>query len=309
MNVAMADETKSLQTPIQSIAIFYPRSKEPYRTIYQEIIEGIDSKANMSSQRIVFERIILEKSFDSEAIANDLKKNGITKAIVLGRLGWKLAKGLYQYKEDNGKPTFHIVSGALPISPNGLSGISLITAPSALFDYLTEVAPTVQNIHFAYSKQSEWLVDIARKAAHSKGLSLNTHKVTTTKEAFTYYKNLFNSDISNKDAIWLPVDRIASNDKVTLPLILEKSWSKEVVVFSSKPSHAKRGVLFSTYPDNFSMGTQLFTMVNELSKQPMQKNFSPLKSTLLAINLRTAAHLGFKYSSKQQETFKLTFPK
>jgi putative ABC transport system substrate-binding protein len=80
------------------------------------------------------------------------------------------------------------------------------------------------------------------------------------------------------------------------------------VVFSSKPSHAKRGVLFSTYPDNFALGKHLFTMVHELEQQPEQKNFAALKSTLLAVNLRTAAHLGLKYSSEQQQSFKLTFP-
>lgn len=307
--VAFASDSSSVESSSQKIAIFYPRSKEPYRSIYQAIIEGSYNEATSSSQPIEFERIILEKSFNSQNIAANLKANGIVKAIVLGRLGWKLAKELSVYKEEDGRSSFQIVSGALPISPNGLSGISLITAPSALFDYLTDIAPTVKNIHFAYSKQSEWLLDIAKQAAIDKGLVLNAHKVTSTKQAFSYYKNLFKTDISNKDAIWLPLDRVASNDKVTLPLILEKAWSKEVVVFSSKPSHAKRGVLFSTYPDNFSMGAQLFTMVNELSQQPMQKNFAPLKSTLLAVNLRTAAHLGFKYTSKQQEAFKLTFPK
>ncbi|MEY8214598.1 MAG: hypothetical protein RPR97_08965, partial [Colwellia sp.] len=119
----------------------------------------------------------------------------------------------------------------------------------------------------------------------------------------------FDSAVSNQDAIWLPLDRISSNDKVTLPFVLKKAWSKEVVVFSSKPSHAKRGALFSTYPDNFSLGEHLFTMVQELEKQPDQKDFSPLQSTLLAVNLRTAAHLGLKYSAKQQQLFKLTFPK
>ena len=93
-----------------------------------------------------------------------------------------------------------------------------------------------------------------------------------------------------------------------MPLILEKAWAKEVVIFSSKPSHAKRGALFSTYPDNFALGGHLLTMVQELKDQPEQKNFAALKSTRLAVNLRTAAHLGLKYSSEQQQKFKLTFP-
>jgi len=229
--------------------------------------------------------------------------------IVLGHSGWKLAKKLSKRELPNGNKAFHVVSGALPISPNGISGISLITDPSYLFNYLRQVAPQVKKIHVAYSKRSTWLIDIAKIAAQQQGLSLQLKQVTNTKEAINFYQQLFKSGVSNKDAIWLPLDRISSNDKVTLPFILEKAWTKGVVVFSSKPSHAKRGALFSTYPDNFALGKHLFTMVQELDKQPEQKDFSPLKTTLLAVNLRTAAHLGLKYSAKQQQQFKLTFPK
>lgn len=201
-----------------------------------------------------------------------------------------------------------MVSGALPITPNSISGISLIADPAYLFNYLEQVAPSVKRIHVAHSKRSDWLIKLAQIAAKEKGLQLNAHKVNNTKEAVEYYQKLFESDISMEDAIWLPTDRIASHDKITLPLILEKAWSREVVVFSSKPSHAKRGALFSTYPDNFALGQHLFDMVQGLAQQPEQKSFAALTSTLLAVNLRTAAHLGLKYSSEQQQQFKLTFP-
>jgi putative ABC transport system substrate-binding protein len=215
---------------------------------------------------------------------------------------------LSKFTLDDQTKKFQVVSGALPISPNGLSGISLITDPSYLFNYLEQVAPNVKNIHVAYSKKSAWLIELAKSAALEKGLTLNLQKVSDTAQAIKFYQQIFSSGVSNKDAIWLPFDRISSHDKITLPLILEKAWAKEVVVFSSKPSHAKRGVLFSTYPDNFALGKHLFTMVHELEQQPEQKNFAALKSTLLAVNLRTAAHLGLKYSSEQQQSFKLTFP-
>ncbi len=201
-----------------------------------------------------------------------------------------------------------MVSGALPITPNGVSGISLITDPSYLFSYLQQVAPKVTRVHVAYSEKSAWLIELAKNSAQKKGLTLNLHKVDDTAEAIRFYQQTFSSCISNKDAIWLPFDRISSHDKITLPLILEKAWAKEVVVFSSKPSQAKRGAFFSTYPDNVALGEHLFIMVSELAQQPEHKNFLALKSTLLAVNLRTAAHLGLKYSLEQQQLFKLTFP-
>lgn len=303
---AAKNETKT--TPKNKIAIFYPKAKEPYNSIYQNIIAGSIESANQDKQKVIIEKFIITKNFDSKIIALDLKSKNIYKIIVLGRSGWKLAKALAKIENDNAQKAFHVVSGALPITPNGVSGISLITDPNYLFDYLSQVAPNVTKVHVAYSKKSTWLINLAKEAASTKNLSLNLKLVTNTAEAIAFYQHIFNSGVSNKDAIWLPLDRISSHDKITLPLILEKAWVKEVVVFSSKPSHAKRGALFSTYPDNFSLGKHLFTMLQDLEHQPLQKNFSTLKSTRLAVNLRTAAHLGLKYSSEQQQQFKLTFP-
>lgn len=298
-----------MATNANKVAIFYPKAKEPYRSIYQEIISGSNSASQEIHQQVHFENFILKKDFNGEEIVAQLKQKQINKVIVLGRSGWQLAKYLSKRLKADGKKEFHVVSGALPISPNGISGISLITDPAYLFNYLQQVAPQVEKVHVAYSNKSAWLIELAKQAAQEQGLILDLKKVTSTKEAISFYQQLFDSGVSNKDAIWLPLDRISSNDKVTLPLILEKAWKKEVVVFSSKPSHAKRGALFSTYPDNFALGKHLFTMVQELDKQPEQKDFAALKSTLLAVNLRTAAHLGLKYSAKQQQEFKLTFPK
>jgi len=282
------------------IAIFYPEAKDPYRSIYQEIVSG-SLKANRDADiAYKLDEFVLTKGFDVKQIAQQLRDKNINKVIVLGRLGYKLAKVLPK--------EFSVVSGALPITPNGVSGISLISDPAYLFDYLAQVAPEVNRVHLAYSKKSEWLIEQAKAAAEQRGLTLNLKKVASTKEAIQFYQELFDSDISKHDAIWLPLDRISSHDKITLPIILEKAWIREMVVFSSKPSHAKRGALFSTYPDNFVLGQHLFMMVNELARQPEQRKFAALSSLHLAVNLRTAAHLGLKYSSKQKQQFKLTFP-
>jgi putative ABC transport system substrate-binding protein len=305
-DLAYAENTAQIDN--KNIAIFYPEAKEPYHSIYQEIIAGCIKSARQYKQPINYEPFVITKNFDSDKIVQTLKEKKIHKVIVLGRSGWKLAKVLVKFVNDDSTKTFQVVSGALPISPNDISGISLIADPAYLFDYLNQVAPNVKKVHIAYSKKSAWLIELAKNAALEKGLQLNIKYVTNTAEAIKFYNQVFNSGVSNKDAIWLPLDNISSHDKITFPLILEKAWAKEIVVFSSKPSHAKRGALFSTYPDNFALGQHLFNMVQELDQQPQQKNFAALKSTLLAVNLRTAAHLGLKYSLKQQQKFKLTFP-
>lgn len=287
--------------PPEKIALFYPQAKEPYQSIYQDIITGSKTYIkDLDSSNIQLIAIELRKGFDSAEITRSLKEQNINKVIVLGRRGYKLAKQLPK--------SLSVVSGALPISPNGVSGISLITDPGHLFEYLTQVAPSVKTIHFAYSKRSLWIVKLAKEAAKAHRLTLELQEVESTREAIQFYQHIFDSKVSKEDAIWLPLDRISSHDKITLPLILEKAWAKEVVVFSSKPSHAKRGALFSTYPDNFDLGHQLVTMVLNLNSAPEHKQFEALSSLRLAVNLRTAAHLGLKYSSEQQQSFKLTFP-
>ncbi len=300
----------------EKIAVFLPVAQEPYKSIYQQVISGVRSAAEASASNVSVEAFLLDKTSNSEQINSALDDQNIVNIIVLGRLGWRLAKQLANKTIDITKPNgdistqkkYNIISGALPITPNGISGISLITDPSDLFRYLLQVAPKVKNIHVAYSEKNQWLIDLAQVEANTQGLNFFAKKVQTTKQAIEYYQRLFASGVAQQDALWLPLDKITSHDKVILPIVLENAWAKEVAVFSSKPSHAKRGVLFSTYPDNFSLGKDLFSMTQSLAKNPEQILFSPLKSTLLAVNLRTAAHLGFKYSNKQQKQFKLTFP-
>lgn len=290
----------ALCAPSDNVAIFYPNVAEPYKSIYQEIVSGVDSAKNTDQNLEQLFTYVLEKSFDAQDIIQRLHSKEIKKVIVLGRSGLKLARALPK--------DFVVISGALPITPNTMAGISLITDPEYLFKYLTQVAPKVTTIHVAYSQQNDWLIDLAKLAAKSQGYKLNVKKVVSTKQAVEYYQELFDVGLSPKDAIWLPIDRVSSQDKVTLPLILEKAWAQEVVVFSSKPSHAKRGALFSTYPDNYALGQQLYKMIRENDSQSYQGAFSTLISTLLAVNLRTAAHLGFSYSKEQQANFQLTFP-
>ena len=66
------------------IAIFYPEAKEPYHSIYQEIIAGSVKAASEYEQAISYEKFIITKKFDSEQIAQSLKQKHIYKVIVLG---------------------------------------------------------------------------------------------------------------------------------------------------------------------------------------------------------------------------------
>ncbi|WP_170115198.1 hypothetical protein [Pleionea mediterranea] len=278
----------------ETVGIVYAKVREPYLSVFRQIVKGAETQ-----QEYKVVSIELNKNYDVNQVVTELKTNNIKKVVTLGRTGYKIAKTLPR--------DFITVAGAIPISPNGLSGISLESDPEQLFDYLKITAPKVSNIYVAYSATNQWLIDIAEEKATEKGFVFQSKKVDSIAEAIAYYKNLFEQFNGNQHAIWLPLDKVTSSDKIILPFVLEGSWAKQMVIFSSKPSHASRGVLFSTYPDNVELGKKLLTMVSRLDNTK-QSYVKPSNAISLAVNLRTAAHLGIKYSSDQEKSFELTFP-
>jgi len=95
-----------------------------------------------------------------------------------------------------------------------------------------------------------------------------------------------------------------------LPLVLQESWDRSVAVFSSTALHVRRGVLFSLYPDDLELGRNLATSALGFvsGKGQVAHGVMPLKDVLIAVNLRTASHLGLDISYKQQRSFNLVFP-
>jgi len=125
-----------------------------------------------------------------------------------------------------------------------------------------------------------------------------------------YQEILFNSD-SKKDVLWLPQDSTTVDETSILPLVLQEAWTRSIAIFSSNVSHVKRGALFSLYPDNIELGRNLaITALGTLnaSNSQGQRGMMPLKNVLVAVNIRTASHLGLSLSYKQQRTFSLIFP-
>lgn len=279
-----------------SAVVIYPEVSQPYDQIFAQIIDGIQTQ--LQEHAVALKP--LKKSESQEALQGWLNNHKPDMVIALGKRGYTLTKGLGKDK--------NVVIGALPIKPNGISGVSLLADPRNLFEALKELAPHIQKIHVVYSRNSEWLVQLAEQHQAELNLSLNKLKVENLKNAAHEYETLLDSIDVTKEAIWLPLDPLTANEQVILPIVLKKSWDQNLVIFSSKPSHAKRGALFSMFPNHFKLGQQLASMAvsNHISNKKAQ--VIPLKSTQLAVNLRTASHLGLEYNSKQKKNFYLTFP-
>jgi putative ABC transport system substrate-binding protein len=282
--------------PLERITVVYPDISSPYKDVFETILEGISTDS-----RTQFQRYPLPKDYQQE----DLKRvldNGKTDGIIaLGKRSYLAVKNL--------KTNVPTVSGGLSIIPNGISGISLSADPESLFSRLKSLVPSSKRVFVVYSeKNTGWLIPLAEQAAAKLDLQLLAYPADNLREAVHHYRNILKQARDKDDAIWLPLDKVTTNDDVVLPMLLQGAWDKDLVIISNKPSHAKRGALLAMYPDNYGLGQELTLLLEKLTTAPATSQVIPLRRLHLAVNLRTAAHLGLNFTPRQEEDFKLTFP-
>ncbi len=282
-----------------AVAVIYPDVREPYRSVFRNIITGIEAGVDGSVMSYV-----LKKEYDPSKLIEWLEKKRVRSVVALGRRGSRAAKEL--------PDKFEVIVGAVQVAPNTgeFSGITLAPAPELLFDQLKTLAPGVTRITVVYNPEhTGWLIDLARRATSSRGLLLNAIPAKDLQEAAPIYRDFLAGHEESTEAIWLPQDPSTVDERAILPFILEKAWKKNLVVFSSNPAHVRRGALFSLYPDNVGMGRSLAALALGRSQNGTPKTaISPLQDLLIAVNLRTADHLRLKLSARQRREFDLVFP-
>lgn len=281
-----------------AIAVLYPDLEEPYRGIFAKIIEGIEAQvgAPVASYAV-------GGANSAQDIVAQLKRQDIKVVIALGRQGMKAASTL-----DN---EFGVVAGGVLAPPIGEGRsfpiVSLAPDPKMLFERLKHFMPDVRRVIVVYDpKQNAWLIRLAREAARIHNLELQAIEVADLKNAVRVYQEVLASADTKKDALWLPQDSTSVEESSVLPLILENAWNRNLTVFSSNVTHVKRGALFSLYPNNVALGRQLASSALSLPGGNAAL-VVPMKDALLAVNVRTASHLGLQLSSRQQ-AFDLVFP-
>ncbi|WP_293267523.1 ABC transporter substrate binding protein [Neptunomonas sp.] len=278
-----------------TLAVLYPEVKAPYKQIFEQILDGI---ASQHDERLL--KVSLGKKFNKANILADMEADNVEMVITLGRRSYSFVSEL--------KDRYPFVSGALPLAPNGISGVSLIADPETLFIRLNTLAPKVRRVFVVYTPRNKWLIDLAQQSAGLKKIDLVSYEVTDLSQAVEKYQEILKQSKSYVDAIWLPLDKTTANEKVVLPLLLKEAWRHKIVLFSNKPSHAQRGALFSIYPDNKQSGVRLAQMVQEIHQLQNKPGVEPLKSLKVGVNLRTSAHLGLEYSQEQIHSFYVVFP-
>lgn len=284
-----------------ALAVLYPDIAEPYRAVFTSIIEGIEQ---LTKNRV--RSFTINSSTNPNELNAQLKSQGVKVVIALGQQAWKAGSGLDQ--------DIVVVVGAVLRMPDSskrtLSGISLTTDPGLLFSRLKSLQSNVKRVHVVFNaKTNDWLIKLAKDAAKAQGLELIAHEASDLASAARSYEAIFSTAVSGRDAVWLPQDSTTVDDNTILPLVLQQSWSRGIPIFSSNLNHVKKGVLFALYPNNFELGRALATIALNASNSDSDKRGSTLLQILnVAVNIRTASHIGITIDAQQQRNFTLVFP-
>lgn len=283
-----------------AIAVLYPDIGEPYRSVFTQIIDGIQAKAKGQVTNIA-----VGPKTDVAELRNSLRSREARVVIALGRQGLKAASEL---DGDFGMVVGGVLSASDAEARKALVN-SLSPDPALLFSRLKGMMPRAKRVYTVYDpRQNEWLIRLARAGAREQGLELVAYEAQDLRAAMFAYQEILAKANSSSDAIWLPQDSTTVEESTVLPRVLQESWARNLAVFSSSFGHVKRGVLFSLYPNNVELGRHLAD--NALSMMasgvPEVSSMMPLREVLMAVNLRTARHLGINPGLPQ--SFDMAFP-
>jgi putative ABC transport system substrate-binding protein len=284
----------------EALTVLYPELGEPYRTVFAEIIQGIEEQSKARARGIA-----LAAGSDPAELRGAIKPGKVV--IALGRQGMKAAGAL--------DPALGVVVGGVAgggAAPDAerLHGISLTPDPALLFGLLKSLLPATRRVIVVYNPQTnEALIRLAREAARGLGLELTAIEASDLAGAARAYEGLLASADGRRDALWLPQDATTVEETTILPLVLKESWGRSLPVFSSSVLHVKKGVLFGLYPNNVQLGRDLATLALAMQNGDAgRRGLAPLRAVRSALNSRTASHLGLNLVAAQQRSFDAVFP-
>ncbi|UGQ48684.1 ABC transporter substrate binding protein [Massilia endophytica] len=280
--------------PGELLTVLFPDIGDPYRKIFNEIVQGIEE---YPGSRVV--AIPVSSGTDTAELQSAMKRNGGRIVIALGRQGLKAASAL--------DPAVLVVGGIASVPEEGKwRGISLMPDPALLFSSLRNLVPGVKRVIVVFHpQQSGASVRLAKEAARSQGLELAGYEAPDLASAVRRYEAAFAAADGRRDAVWLPQDSIGADEATVLPLVLRESWERAVPLFSSSMLHVKKGVLFALYPNNVALGRDLAALALNGDRQ---HGLAPLRAVRLAFNARTASHIGLRVDAEQQRSFDAVFP-
>lgn len=285
----------------KAIAVVFPDIGEPFRGMFTSIISGVEERVRGR----VFNLPVGASTLSSD-VMGELRRRDIQGVIALGRQGLKIATGLDAQLSV-------VAAGVLSVpevDAQNFPVFSLAPDPALLFARLRVLSPQSRRVLVIHDpRQNDWLMRLARDAARASGIELQAWEAEDLRTATRLYQEALALADGRRDALWLPQDSTTVEDSAVLPLVLRESWRLSLPVFSSGLAPVKRGVLFALYPNHPAMGRALASaLLTQLSGGGAPgRGVQPLRDVLLAVNTRTASHLGVKLSASSLH-FNLAFP-
>jgi len=283
------------QTLPASLLVVYPEAPEPYREAFEQMIGGIARATGAPLQQKA-----ITAATSREEFAGWLTE-GRDKTVVL--LGQK-ALGFYERSEQDHRDVFLSGVNALP-GQIPLPGISLSVDPAIYLQTLHELLPDIRRVVMYYNIREEpWLVPVKKAAADAR-IDIEAIGVADAFDAVRRLGTTFETLDPKTTALWFSNNTIALNDELIYPYVLEQAWDRRIAVFSDTIAHVKLGFLFALYPDYALIGAELGTMIRQ-GAPPARSRFS--RAGQLALNVRTARHLGIAPRSALIRRAKPLFP-
>jgi len=288
------------------LAVLYPDVAEPFRAVFAKILDGIDEKLQVKTDKVA-----IAATADVAVVVAELRRRELKVVIALGRAGLRVASAL-----DRG---VQLVGGAVMRPADGetreATVLSLAPDPLLLLRRLKSLQPGVKRVTVLYSaRHTGWLISFAQEAARQTGFDLRTQVSGDIKTALRGYQDFF-GHATAQDALWLPQDPLVVDEAVVLPFVLQECWKRSVPMFSSNAEHVRRGALFSLYPNNLELGRSLGALaLTRLARETAGPagagghGLMPLRDVYAVLNTRTATHLGMDVGLPLQRSFELLVP-
>lgn len=274
------------------MVIVYPKVREPYLSVFEDIASGAEKGFNGSSVRVAIE--------EGQSARRLLAQYDNSIVLALGsRASNELVGESFSYP---------LVSGAVGKRVQNSFGLTMLPDPKVIAEKVPLLSPWVKEVHVIRKKNGNYIdLTQAHEFLIEKSISLIIHEAVDIRSAAAIYRQLAKT-LGESQALWILPDGSYANNAI-LAMILEAAWKKNFVVFSSSPIHVKRGALFSVYPNNFEMGASLGRIVSDVADGILKDpHMESLQDVFVAVNERTSNHLGIMITDDMKEHIDLVLP-
>ncbi len=171
-----------------------------------------------------------------------------------------------------------------------MTGVSLDVPLDVQFAYLRRLLPTAHRIGVLYNpSETGSIVSEASAVATAHGFTLVPESVSEPAQAKAALAQL----LEKSDAIWSVADSHVFTPQTTAALILE-AIRRRVPLFGLSTAQVRSGATAALYCDYVDVGKQTAESALRIlrGEPPDTIAVSPPRRAALAVNLRTAEHLG-----------------